>query len=394
MTKKIFNIDKAESGTVTKTAQGFLRVDGYVTRVGVLKYRTPDGKVIRQLRDPKEVMNQDSLETLRGLPVTLRHPPKLITPKDSKQYMVGYSSDDVKPEAGKLRTTLTVTDEAAIASVESGATKEISCGYECELEDTPGVYDGEQYDFVQRKIKYNHIALVEKGRAGPEVGVLMDAEDTGVYIQDDAAEIQTQKEESKMEKVMLGGKEFEVSPELAMALKEHMAAMQSEMDACKVEAKKMDEQKVAAEQMQAKMDALSADLEKAKSDLKTTMDASDDSKINERVKARIALIETAKRFIAKDSKVEEMTDSEIKKAVVKADLPSVNLDGKSDEYVSATFDYIVERTKASDDKIKDLGRRVTKATNDSADAVSADDARKKSMQLTQDAWKQPLSGAK
>lgn len=391
MSKKIIVLDRSEGNKVSRTAQGFLRVDGYVTKTGVLKYRTADGKVIKQLRDPREVFNSDSLETLKSLPVTLRHPPKLVTPKDVKQYMVGYSSDEVSKSGPKLKTQLTITDEAAINSVESGETIELSCGYECELDEAPGTYDGQEYDFVQRNIKYNHIALVDKGRAGPDVRILMDAaEDSTVYIQDDLSE--STQEETKMEKVMIEGKEFEASPELAAALKAHMekmAAMQSELDGMKEKAPAMDEMKKDKEAMQAKMDAMSADLEKAKTDLKANMDSVDEKAIEAKVRARFSLIETAKRFVAKDAKIDEMSDVEIKKAVIKSDLPNVVLDGKSDEYVAASFDYIVERTKAADEKLANLGKKMTSQNKD-ADVGSPEEARKRAMERAASAWKQDL----
>lgn len=400
MSKKIIVLDKFEGSKVSKTAQGFLRVDGYVTRTGVLKYRTLDGEVISQLRDPKEVFNKDSLNTLKSVPVTLRHPPKLITPKDTKRYMVGYSSDEINQTGNKIKTQLTITDEDAIKSVENGDTVELSCGYECELEESNGTFDGENYDFIQRNIVYNHIALVEKGRAGSDVRILMDSADSEslVYIQDDTAIINNDKEIVKMEKVMLEGKEFEVAPELAAALKAHMekmAAMQGEMDAMKEKVMCGDAAIKEKEAMQAKMDGLNADLEKTKTELKTHMDSTslDEKKIEERVKSRIKLLDLAKRFLNKDSKLDEMTDLEIKKAVVKSDLASINLDGKSDEYVSASFDYIVEKTNAADEKLSSLGKKLTNSENKDSEENSAEKARLKQRELALNAWKQDL-GAK
>lgn len=50
--------------------------------------------------------------------------------------------------------------------------KELSCGYRCRYEYAPGTYDGIDYDYVQRDIRGNHLALVENGRMGPDVAVL------------------------------------------------------------------------------------------------------------------------------------------------------------------------------------------------------------------------------
>ena len=52
------------------------------------------------------------------------------------------------------------------------ALREISCGYDCELEMKPGTSpEGEKYDAIQRNIVINHIGLGPAGwgRAGSEV---------------------------------------------------------------------------------------------------------------------------------------------------------------------------------------------------------------------------------
>jgi hypothetical protein len=76
-----------------------------------------------------------------------------------------------------VATTIVVENADAIRAVEQGK-RELSCGYECELEEKPGVTaDGQRYDAIQRNIRGNHVALVTKGRAGPDVRLRMDAND-------------------------------------------------------------------------------------------------------------------------------------------------------------------------------------------------------------------------
>lgn len=50
--------------------------------------------------------------------------------------------------------------------------EELSCGYRCEWQQEKGVFEGQSYDFVQRNIRGNHLALVDEGRMGKEVAVL------------------------------------------------------------------------------------------------------------------------------------------------------------------------------------------------------------------------------
>ncbi|MGB8839433.1 MAG: DUF2213 domain-containing protein, partial [Aliidongia sp.] len=59
-----------------------------------------------------------------------------------------------------------------IDAVESGAQRELSCGYRYVAEMSPGTSpDGVKYDGRMTQIVANHVALVEAGRAGPDVMV-------------------------------------------------------------------------------------------------------------------------------------------------------------------------------------------------------------------------------
>src|SRR5690606_25874157 len=63
-----------------------------------------------------------------------------------------------------------------LAAVERKDRREVSCGYRCLVDETPGVTpEGERYDRVQRRIRYNHVAIVPEGRAGEAVALRMDA---------------------------------------------------------------------------------------------------------------------------------------------------------------------------------------------------------------------------
>ncbi len=421
MSKTVKRFDLSQMTAVERTPQGFLRAPAYLTRTGVFKYRMADGSLLRELRHPDEVFNDDALKTLRGVPVTNDHPPEMVTPTNVKQYMVGFTADGVEREGNKLRTVMTITDEQCITDVEKGR-QQVSCGYTCELDETPGVFDGEEYDVVQRKIVYNHVAVVDRGRAGPEIRIRMDADSavmdgpqfeacveqvskdpkvTNAYAVCNATvgmkdQGTTTKGSAAMEKIMLGGKEYEVSPELKAALEAHMASMQSEMDGMK---KAMDEKKVPMEEMgkkidelQAKCDSLGVELEKAKT--RTDGEVSPE-KMREAVKARVALEKTAEVALSKEQleKLDSMTDLEVRKAVVAAKQPELKLDGKSEHYVAAAFDIISEQLKGSGDAHKRLGAELNKGRTDGAeDPVEA--ARKRQAEETMGAWKKPLSAVK
>lgn len=161
-----------------RTPQGFLRIDANVTRTGVLIYRQPDGSEFRELRLPEEVFNADSLASLADAPVTDLHPKQgLVTPSNSTELSRGHVAGQAVREDSFVAAKIVVVDEALIKAVERGDRREVSCGYTCRLDATPGVYEGQPYDAIQRNIVYNHVALGPKGwgRAGGEVALKMDS---------------------------------------------------------------------------------------------------------------------------------------------------------------------------------------------------------------------------
>lgn len=59
-----------------------------------------------------------------------------------------------------------------LADAIDGDEDELSCGYLCKYDFTPGVFEGTPYDVVQRHIRGNHLASLEEGRMGSEVAVM------------------------------------------------------------------------------------------------------------------------------------------------------------------------------------------------------------------------------
>jgi hypothetical protein len=169
--------DRGTIGKISKTAQGFLRIDGALTRIGIFTYRKADGGERREYRPADEVFNSDSLATIPGAPVTDLHPPDLVTPANVRELQRGFVAEGVKRDGRFVTAPIVIQDAAMIAAVESGERRELSCGYTCRLDWTPGEFEGERYDAIQRGIVANHVALGPRGwgRAGPEVALRMDS---------------------------------------------------------------------------------------------------------------------------------------------------------------------------------------------------------------------------
>lgn len=154
------------------TPEGYLRADAIYCRDGILEYRTPSGRIQRELRLPEA--NQKALTGFGLKPYTTEHPPVLLDAQNAKQYAQGMTDSTVyyDPKAGFVRGVVAVFDSDAIASIMDGRTVEISAGYQCAVRNEPGTWRGERYDAVQEELRPNHVAGTVKGRAGSEVRFL------------------------------------------------------------------------------------------------------------------------------------------------------------------------------------------------------------------------------
>ena len=127
----------------------------------------PD-KVYRLLRDPVEL--ERAAPTFARLPVLSEHVPVTVeTPRPD--LVVGAIGSDVVFSAPYLDADLCVWDPAAIAGIETGKVRELSCAYRYVPVLEPGEFEGQPYDGRMTEIQGNHLALVEVGRAGSDVVV-------------------------------------------------------------------------------------------------------------------------------------------------------------------------------------------------------------------------------
>jgi hypothetical protein len=149
-------------------------VEGVATRSGVFEYGPGEGGnpgpgVLRELRHPDDVFDPASMASLRGVPFTadlgplgLDHPPPLDA-ANTREYIAGVVMD-VRREGELVIVRIRIFDERAVQLVESGK-NELSCGYSSKSVDGPFVYNGVEAHARQTEILYNHLALVERGRA-------------------------------------------------------------------------------------------------------------------------------------------------------------------------------------------------------------------------------------
>lgn len=340
-------------------------------------------------RPPEEVFSKDSLATLVGKPITVDHPWPAVDSSNWLQFARGQIGEGVLRDGEFIRIPISVMDEAAIKVVESGEKRELSLGYDADIDWTPGVTDSnESFDGVMRGLRYNHLSIVDVARAGSQcrIGdevIARPVNDKNVSTLEDSRITKTKKTNTKMaespQKIYdVNGVTIEnIDQALAFAktkdteiatLKDTIAVRDSEL---------------------AKRDSAIADLKKELEQSKLT-----DEQIGEQVKARASLIADAQKIITaatgKPSAAElhKLSPLAIKTAAVEAARGKSFVDGKSADYVSTAFDIVLAdsanaktQTKGADDDYSVfLDRKIE--DDDDPDGQKAYEKRK------EDAWKQ------
>lgn len=414
----------------TKTAENWLRVDGKIARVGIQEYRRADGTVEREYRPAEEVFHPDALASFAGVPVTNQHPTKLLDDKDAKQYAVG-SLSGVRADGDKwVAGSLLIFDAAAVASVEGGR-QQLSMGYSCALDPTPGEYQGQKYDSVQRAVRANHCAICDVARAGPEARLRLDSTDAESALDavPDPALPSIREEKSTMAlKFRIDGFEIEVADANAQAVIERAIAnarkdAESKQDAA--EKALVAEKKLTADE-KARADALKAKLDKmvecdtcdgkGKIGDKDCKDCGGEGEYSEKSDADEVLVkrrasrkaaveagradalaklpELAKintecvKYLGPDHKIDTSNAVAMQKAVAVKLNPELKLDGKSNDYVLAMYDAELAK-KAKEPNASDRAREGALKIVPNTDEAPSDPeaARKAYAQRQADAWK-------
>jgi len=285
-------------------------------------------------------------------------------------------SDQIHTGEKFISASLIVTDPKAIEAVEKGHRREVSLGYQCNIENTSGVWNGETYDCIQRDIIYNHVAIVPKGRAGSEVSIRMDANDAMTEYPEEPIK------ETKMEnkKIRLDGVDFELTSQAAQAVEKMLAKHDLDMSAIKAE----------FETAKGQLDAVKADLAKAE---QARMDAEDPSKLQAAITARVELLSKAKKILGEGAEIDGLSDRKIKEAVISKVNPEMKFDDAEDGYVNGGFDHIVSSYKSKAESLATARTAVDAVTKGAGDVKKLDSAtmRELTMKKWANAWKQPVN---
>ena len=166
--------DSIPLGETYFTPEGYLIDHPILTRVGIFEYKNPDGSIRRELRLPEEVFAPESLASYKGKPVILTHEAGMIDSDNVQQEQIGTILSEGMQDGDNVRAQIIIHDARKL----DYGLRELSLGYSLDLEEVPGEWQGQPYDAIQRTIRVNHLALVEKARAGDSARLNIDGEDT------------------------------------------------------------------------------------------------------------------------------------------------------------------------------------------------------------------------
>jgi hypothetical protein len=327
---RVQRIDAVELSAPVEHPNGWIDADAVIARTGVLEYLLADGTRRVEYRPPEE-HTDEMLASFDLVPVTNRHPPSgWLTASNTTQYQVGVVGAP-RVDGQMVRAKVRLLSSSAVIAAKAGRTQ-LSCGYTCELDPSPGIApDGTRYDAVQRRVSGNHVALVDVGRAGPDVRLRVDSLDLDVLADavDESASVVTvcesqsppAKDVSNM-KVTIDGIDFDLPEPAAQAVEKMKGKLSEAEQKTHAETAKADAARVEVESLKAKLDALPKELESS-------------------MRARAAL-EQEVVVVLPDAKLDGLTDTDVKRLYSERVL-GVDMTGKADAYVDAMFD--VARTR-------------------------------------------------
>jgi hypothetical protein len=374
------------------TPEGFLRLHMTIAKVGELKYFNKDGSERLEVVTPEVLFDAKSIDSFKMKPITSpHHPPVMLNADNAGAYSKGMTGNLVTIDGDFLGIVATVTDAETIKSIKSGRTKQVSCGY---LAGTKQRSDG-KFDQLYRL--GNHVTICEQGRAGADVRVNVDSEDgtplevftsESIANNDEIMNTITNTSPLALETITLKLDEFEsitIPTSYARQISDKFKRDADKVASAKARILELEEELKAAKASLAGMsknnEDSAANLDVLTSALKATgfdsiellakekdsqtaradqledevkqLKASSSSHIDTNelmtaVKTRRELERKCDGLLPKDFNLDEASDRQLREAVVINKTSLTTLDGRTDAYVEARFDSIVEAHEKRD----------------------------------------------
>lgn len=157
------------------TDEGYLVDHPVLTSCGIFEYTNPDGSIRRELRLPEHVFAKESLKTYKGKPIIITHEAVAVNKDNVDREQIGTILSEGYQDGEDVRAEIIIHDTDAMTAC---GLKELSLGYNLDLIEEPGTWNGQPYDAVQTNIVINHLALVASARAGEQARLNIDSADS------------------------------------------------------------------------------------------------------------------------------------------------------------------------------------------------------------------------
>lgn len=173
--RKVIRLDSLPLDQTYYTPEGYLIDRPILTSTGIFEYLNPDGTVRKELRLPEDVFAAASLKSYKGRPIIITHDAGLVTKDNVQGNQIGTILTEGYRSGDDVRAEIIIHDTDGM---KKAGLKELSLGYNLDLDETPGEWNGQHYDAIQRNIRINHLALVREARAGEQARLNIDSRDT------------------------------------------------------------------------------------------------------------------------------------------------------------------------------------------------------------------------
>lgn len=300
-----------ECGSPTVTHDGFLVLEGIAAAPGELTYRRADGSTVIEYVSARTL--EEAAPQVARLPVTLKHPSPVpvVTPENYASVVRGDTVDASSLPDGRTKVRIVVRDAETIKAIKApDGPRMLSLGYMATVRPLRG---HGQYEQVSRR--YNHIAIVEQGRAA---GAHLRADATDAeLVQHRGVVPPHQEQKMDLKKVKFpDGSELELDASAAALVEAQIA--------------RADSAQADVERLYGEVAAVTKQLESVRAD------AADD-KVSARVKSALEVIQFAQanHVPVTDAKGEVLSVDDIKRSVV---AKSYRADSVDDELRAATGD--------------------------------------------------------
>nr|DAX91873.1 MAG TPA: protein of unknown function (DUF2213) [Caudoviricetes sp.] len=344
-------IDKFTIDPIT----GFLHVKNVpITCEGVRPYRQFDGQRIQEAKTPEELFSAATVDSANNKPVTDDHPTDangntiMVNCDNSQRFMKGFMSDHARVDKATktIRNDLTITDSDLINKIRDGK-QELSIGFQMQLDPTKGELNGQAYDAKQTNIRINHVAIVDRGRAGHSVRLTADSAE-------EIPEDNEKKKGEKMDFTKVHTKQGDISVAVEDADKltklvgdaddsnSKLEKLIAERDKLNSQIKELqgsgDKNKKEAADAKKKADEANSRANSAEEENKKLKSQLAGDAFEDRINKTLAFRERAKKVVGDSYDFAGKSEREVEEAALNKNLGEHDYSDKSDDFVSGLYE--------------------------------------------------------